>query len=377
MKVNKTLQILLDQQNLALKNNELCLSIYHNIDNPSKSIIKSAIRDLVLDYLKKFNYEHLAAREIAHQISEVVYNQEIYKRSIGIIARLGSDLTLNENLFLIFSDIKIEEYGYVGEIFDLTSAIKMNQADSNSLVIDISKEKILIFKSKDEDFEKIKEIENKILEAMEDRYTGMHSTGENAFVHQGSAMNEKKDKFATTILNNMFEELNKLNLGDQSFKRVLIFCSPDFSSHKDKIIDLLKKYSTNDPIVVQKTLKLESDIKEHAKKEIESIRSESKDHDLENLQTANSSAFADDWENVIKAAREARIYKLYIKEGFHEPGFLLNKDLPYIMEEENVESTKNLTPWIIKKTFETGGEIFVLDNESNEIQYPVLAALRF
>lgn len=382
--MNPQLQKLITEQDKALNRNETCLSIYHNFDNPSKNIMQTEIRNLTLNYLKKFTEEKsIELRDIAYQLGDIIFDYPIYNKSVGIFARLNFNdskiptLELKKNLFMIFSNTKVEDFGYVGPIFDLTSAIKMMQEDANALVLNISKEDIIILKSNNSDFEKIKGFKPIILEAMKDRYTDIYSTGEGTIIHQGGGANEKQDKFTNTILSQVFEELEKLNIPDKNYKRILVFTSSDFLTHHNKIIEALKRYSQTEPVVVQKPLKIEEDIKSHAKEKLEEIRLTSKANNIEDLKSGGITTFAEDWENVTAAARESRIYKLYLKEGFQEPGFLLNKDLPYINKELNSEPVDNITPWLIRKVIENRGEIIVLDKENPEINYPVFAALRF
>lgn len=369
--------------------NEICLTIYHPVENTSKDIVKTEVRNLTMKYLKECSedIDNKIIRSVADKIGELIVFENIYKSGIGIFVKFNKsdfkseELVSGENIYFLFSKFIFPDSGFCGEIFDITYVNEMTRANLKSMIINISWKSSEVYEYINEELHEVMKIDNKILEAMEDRYTNVQSTatgmGSGGIMHSGSQAHEKDNKFTRTIINNLLEKLKEMCEKSDEYRYILCFYSADFSVHKEHLHTEIKKLCSKDAFSEQKNLDSVQDLKRDIEEVIKKLTITQSTEELEKARNDLKKNFIEDWENVSKAANNAQIQKVFIKIGSYEPGFIIDEDFVSVVEEEGSVKQGNIAPWIIKKVIETGGDVALLDKDSNLIKYPIAAVLRF
>lgn len=370
----------------AHKNNLHCISIYRTFSNWSESTIRNEIGKQIKVAIQNCKDIKIDSNQInftTEQIISIISKIPFYKNSVGIF--IVDDLNkegpktfkLNQNIIVIFSDVIIEDYQNCNKIFSLKGLFKMTEYFSDSLCINISKKETKYYLLNSE-FRLIKTVENIILEAYEDRFRNKTpgATG-GGFVHGGSGSDEKEAKFAKKILNDAITNLKKFAKLQNQYKYIIVFYSDDFAGYSEFINESIKFYSQTPPCLEKKIIDNENELEKEFKKALESCNKKITEEKLSKYKTGIDGTFKCDITNIISAAAEARIQKIYIKENAVLKGYVLNKDIPYIKKVEGSEETEELVDWTIKKIVETGGEVFILTKDTNLIECEIAAKLRY
>lgn len=367
----------------ATFNNLDCITVYRSMDNWSESIIKSELQNQIKVALQQCTNKlsGLQINALASQIIQQIITLPFYKKSVGIFITADftnpEDLnfTLNENIVVAFSDIPVSDYQSCSKVFSLTNLFKMTQNFEDNLCIYISRKETKFFLLNSE-FKHIKTIENVILEAYEDRFRN-RTPGATGVIHGGSAADEKESKFSKKILNDAIENLKEFAKQQNQYKNIIVFYSNDFAPFADFLTEQLKFFSSAAPCLEIKIIDNEANFENEFKQALANCTNKITEEKLNKYKTSIDGTFKKELEDIVSAAAEARIQKVYIKEDFRTKGYILNRDLPYTTKTDGSVETENLNDWILKKVFETGGEVFVLDKDSPLLEVPFVAKLRY
>lgn len=374
---------ILELQDRSIENNLDCLTIYRSISNWSETIIKSKLQNQLKALLKDCPNK-LDGRQI-QQISENIMTQVLtlnfYKKSVGIFVSLDTsdpmniEVSLNKNLLVLFSDEVVEDEQVCGKIFSLKNLFKMTSLFHDTLCIYIAKKETRFYELNSE-FKLVDKMDNLILERYEDRFR-YKTPGVQGATHGGSAADEKEDKFNKTTLNDVIKRLKKIAKKQNRYKYMIVFVTSEFAGYENFIEPEFSYYSETKPVILKREVDKEENFEAEFKKALNEKYYELTKEKIEKYTTSIDGLFITELDEIVKAGRESRIHKLYLKENFSSEGYILTKDLPYSNKVDGSTETNQLIDWLIRKVLETKGEVFVLDQDSEIMSKPIAARLRY
>lgn len=378
---NKVVERLLALQEQTSSKGSQCVTIYHPLDNPSKTIIAREVRARVVNCLKEsmWNKDNLPG-QVADMVALVIGGLPIFHKSIGIFLVMDEadpeKVVLGENLEVILSSVSLPQHEYCGAIFDLGLTAKMLKSINPTLILNISRDGTDFYKSEGEKFVELFTLRNNIKEAMEERYTD-RTPGTDGVMHSGSNAFEKSLKFALKHTTEVIEKAKELVTQDKSYKNILIFHSDDFGTYAAKFANELKPLVEGDLTVRLTNVDAGNDPKEEAERILEELTETKISEALAKAQTSTDKKYVEGWNFVSEASRSARIQTLYYREQASRPGFIDQNNLVYVEDEPNTERVGDILPRIIINVLTTGGEVVVLAKESAKINADAAAQLRY
>jgi hypothetical protein len=380
--MNKEVTSILNLQRKAIENNLDCITIYLTIDNPSKTIIQTELINQIKGAIRSCS-ETLEGKQI-HDLSEKIVAEFItlpfYKRSIGIFIIMDTEdpktmnVKLSENLEVIFSDVPLMDFQMCGKIFSLNNLFKMTNYFHDTLCIYVSRKETYYYLL-NQDFRQLERIENEILEAYEDRFRFQTSGSE--FMHGGSSADEKENKFAKKILNDMVAKVKELAKSPHRFKNIIVFYTNNFVNFEDFLKQELAIYSETPPVISQKVVDTKGHFEEEFKRTLHEYLQNITKMKLEKYKTSIDGTFQKNFIDIVAHVRDARVHKLYIKEDYRHDGYILTKDSPYLEKVDGAMETSQLCDWMIKKVIDTAGEVYVLDKDDTTIDEGMVVKLRY
>lgn len=371
------------QLNSAIDQNRYCLTIYRNMDNWSETVIQNELQNQLKALFKECNHglEGIQIAELTKNVVDQVITLPFYKASVGIFLDVDLDnydkakISLGENLNIVFSEENISDSQSCGRIFALRNLFKMTKLFSDTLCVYVAKKETRFYLLNSE-FKLLDKLDNVILEKYEDRFRN-NTPGMGGVTHGGSAADEKEDKFNKTTLNEVVSRLKEIAQTQNKYKNMIVFLSSEFAGYESFIEPEMKYYTETPPLIIKKVIDKESNFEVEFKKASKEYFDKITREKLEKYQTSIDGQFKTDFTEIIECVRDARVQKIYIKEDFRAKGFVLTKDLPYLEKVDGANETEFLVDWIIRKVIQTGGEVFIIDKDSELFKENIVARLRY
>jgi len=81
------------------------------------------------------------------------------------------------------------------------------------------------------------------------------------------------------------------------------------------------------------------------------------------------------WQEILTAANEGRIQKLFIKPVINKKGYVTPDNRIYNYPVKSSRLVNNIAPWLVRQVLAAGGDIIILDHNSQN-SLPEVAALK-
>lgn len=363
----------------ALSSRELCITIYHAPNKLEDVVLSKEVKSLCLDALRSSEVKDLnkEINDISDMIAMNVVKQKKIKPGLAIFFKFNplnfkkNKAELNEhNLNIFFSDYAPQTKIYAGEIFDLSTFSKMS-GSLESLVVNISYNNFQVYSFYDGEITLQKDVQNVIEEGFEDRYTNVQRTapgmGSGGVQSSSEKEQEKRAKFSRKIVNDVIEEVKKLPATKHHYRQILVLASADFVDDRAHIVDLLKGYSEFEPQVLNENIDHGKDLLPKVSALIKNAEGEYIDSEISESKTRVTKVLKQDFGDVVEEVRNANVYKLLLKEGLEQPGYLLDKELPYSDKYDGSREVLDLIPWIVQRVLSVDATIELLDKEDSRI----------
>lgn len=350
--------------NIKTVSNNKFLTIYHTLSNLEDKIVEKEIRSLIIEAFRKENAGDTYKVLIDRVIEEVLRNKPV---KFGLAIFLKFDDAGNfedEDLVVHYSKFTPATKSFLGDVFDLSTLAGMSE-EGTSLFINISRGDTKVYSLENDSLDLLKTLDNAILERMEDRFTNVQRTasgiGSGGVQSSSGNMQEKEDKFVRTIVNQMIEDVKKMNNQNNAYDSILIVYSSDFAIDADYMKENLKHLSSKEIITEQINIDYEKNLRDkvaeiinnHTKNEVENILTEYK--------TKIDVRLHEDTEEIFEFIRNSNVQKLFINDEVVKEGYLLSNSLPYLEQYPEAEHKENIIPYIVKNVLEADGEVYLLD----------------
>lgn len=323
-----------------------------------------------------FNFPDKLKRTIGRDL----HKKNDFKKGISVFAEFGDKKLDQEKRYLSPESFRLDylsnkpqKYAAFDRLPDIRQLIKNKKHAKKTAVALISREKAILYKFQSNNLEKIFEHRNDYaLSKQASQYQQKYSPNKNkAFIHStGSANKARRRESENKNFLNEIEKKMRPYLKN-TFKRIVIIYSNEFMQDVDSFSKSLQNIDGSRQVfTLNKNINKPKRVKKEVRKLIKSVQ---KNNTKKKYADSRETGLLVTGLNAVsKALRQQKVQKLFIKPRSKKSGYIMPGNLLFSYPVKGSKKIRNIFPWIVKISIETGAEIVILPEEN---RYSSAAAL--
>ncbi|MDD3531775.1 MAG: hypothetical protein PHR64_00155 [Candidatus Shapirobacteria bacterium] len=385
---NQYLEVLVDkEQNTKTNPKPLFLTVYFPNQNQPKSRLKKELKSFILTALKKNKKENLipSGKIIVEQIYQAIDSLESLSRGLAFFIKFSPTTknnrkvlpTKRENFIFIPLERVPQKEVFLGTRFDLDQLVWLADKGIDGLIFQINQKEANIYVYDDHRLFPVANQQNPFVSDKEKQYLEQfspinfqgifHGTGED-----GVAKREKEENklFLKKLQTFVKDQVNPT----ESFDYLVINWSTNFVKLNTNFPkEMTAFFPKTETILIDKNITNQKQLEELVIEKTDQHKKAIIEKQLKEAQE-RFDRYSEAWQEILTAANEDRIQKLFIKPVINKEGYVTPDSRIYNYPAKNSRLVKNIAPWLVREVLAAGGDIIILDPQINN-DFPKIAAL--
>jgi len=385
---NQYLEVLVDkEQNTKTNPKPLFLTVYFPNQNQPKGRLKKELKSFILTALKKNKKENLipSGKIIVEQIYQAIDSLESLSRGLAFFIKFSPTTknnrkvlpTKRENFIFIPLERVPQKEVFLGTRFDLDQLVWLADKGIDGLIFQINQKEANIYVYDDHRLFPVANQQNPFVSDKEKQYLEQfspinfqgifHGTGED-----GVAKREKEENklFLKKLQTFVKDQVNPT----ESFDYLVINWSTNFVKLNTNFPkEMTAFFPKTETILIDKNITNQKQLEELVIEKTDQHKKAIIEKQLKEAQE-RFDRYSEAWQEILTAANEDRIQKLFIKPVINKEGYVTPDSRIYNYPAKNSRLVKNIAPWLVREVLAAGGDIIILDPQINN-DFPKIAAL--
>ena len=358
---------LLATTDAELQPNDFLLSVYYPNRNYNRDQFKQRVRSYVIEHCR--NSAHLSGHTDIHQLLGNKIEESIETTSPENIAQ-GIALFMTVIAESHHCELEIVPLPFppykscsIGKIYNVDQLASVSQQAAVGLVIYLNRNYSELFLLENDDLTKLIHVENKVQDKDANKFTEKQASptiypgvGENRMQQRHHEENKSMLNDVKKYITDNYENFSYLPY------IVVMYTSQMAEIAEEFLDDIGQVFNSAEPLAISKNPTTQDDI---CVASVAAIRErvQMRPNDLLDAAQELPAKYTDDLEDVITAAREGRIRRLFLKPNLAEAGYTNGEGLVSTTSLEDTWAVDNVIPLVVKQVVQTSAEVLILDPE--------------
>ncbi len=364
------------------------LTVYFPNQNQPKERLKKELRSFILTTLKKNKKENLtqSGKTIANQISQTIDRLESLPQGLSFFVRFSPkaendreiSLITEENFVFIPLERVPQKEIFLGTNFDLDQLVWLADKGIDGLVFQINQKEANIYVYDDRRLFPVDNQQNPFVSDEKKQYLEQFSpiNFQGIFHGTGEDSVAKKEKEENKLFLKKLQAFvkDRADLAE-SFDYLVINWSTKFVKLNTNFPkEMAAFFPKTETILIDKNITDQKQLEELVVKKTDQHKKKTIKKQLKEAQE-RFDRYLGAWQEILTAANEGRIQKLFIKPVINKKGYVTPDNRIYNYPVKSSRLVNNIAPWLVRQVLAAGGDIIILDHNSQN-SLPEVAALK-